>query len=70
MSETGESRREFLARAGHLLVLTAAAQVAFESVLRGEPETAPNYPAVDHWWGMVIDVEKCIGCGNCVRACK
>ena len=24
----------------------------------------------DHWWAMMIDIEKCIGCGNCVRACK
>ena len=23
----------------------------------------------DHWWGMLIDIPKCIGCGNCVRAC-
>jgi len=23
-----------------------------------------------NWWGMLIDVPKCIGCGNCVRACQ
>ena len=37
----------------------------------GRPETAPNYdadrPLVGRW---SIDIEKCIGCGNCVRACK
>ena len=63
-------RRAFLARSGRLLLLTGAAQLAFESVLRGEPESAPNYDTTDHWWAMAIDVEKCIGCGNCVRACK
>ena len=34
---------------------------------------APALPAYDpaaHWWGMTIDVDKCIGCGNCVRACE
>ena len=24
----------------------------------------------EHWWGMLIDIPKCIGCGNCVRACQ
>jgi Fe-S-cluster-containing dehydrogenase component len=23
----------------------------------------------EHYWAMTIDIEKCIGCGNCVRAC-
>jgi len=63
-------RREFLERATHLLLLTGAAQLAFDAVVRGEPEAAPNYKTTDHWWAMAIDVDKCIGCGNCVRACK
>jgi Fe-S-cluster-containing dehydrogenase component len=24
----------------------------------------------EHWWGMLVDIDKCIGCGNCVRACS
>ena len=63
-------RREFLARGTHLLLLTGAAQLAWDAVARGEPQAAPNYETADHWWAMAIDVEKCIGCGNCVRACK
>ena len=63
-------RREFLKGAGTLLVLTSAASLAWEHLLAGEPEKAPNYKLNDHWWAMAIDIEKCIGCGNCVRACK
>jgi len=28
-----------------------------------------NYALTEHWWGMLVDISKCIGCGNCVRAC-
>jgi tetrathionate reductase subunit B len=63
-------RRSFLLSTGKLLVLSASASVAWEAIVAGSPETAPNYKMTDHWWGMVIDIEVCIGCGNCVRACK
>ncbi len=52
-----------------LLILLPAAAVAWESVLAGTPEAAPNYKLTEHWWGMLVDISKCIGCGNCVRAC-
>ncbi len=65
-----QNRREFLADTGRWLLLTGAAALAWDSVVAGEPEKAPNYRLTDHWWGMIIDIEKCIGCGNCVRACK
>ena len=54
----------------HFLVLMPAAAVAWKSVLAGTPEEAPNYKMSEHWWGMLIDIPKCIGCGNCVRACQ
>src|ERR1041385_7311602 len=63
-------RREFLLQTGKLLVLTAAASTAWDYVVAGEPEKAPDYDATKHWWAMIIDVEKCIGCGRCVQACK
>ena len=66
---TGD-RREFLVQSGKFLLLTGAASVAFEHVLAGEPEAAPGYRASEHWWGMIVDVDLCIGCGNCIRACK
>jgi tetrathionate reductase subunit B len=63
-------RREFLKTTGTFLILTGAASLAWDQILAGEPEKAPNYNMADHWWAMAIDIEKCIGCGNCVRACK
>ncbi len=65
-----QDRRTFLGHTGTLLVLTASAALAWEHVLAGRPEEAPDYKATGHWWGMAIDIEKCIGCGTCVRACK
>src|SRR5581483_2104257 len=59
-----------LKHTGALIMLTGAASLAWEHVLAGAPEAAPNYVATDHWWGMILDVDKCIGSGNCVRACK
>ena len=54
----------------HFLVLVPAAAVAWKSVLAGTPEDSPNYKMTDHWWGMLIDIPKCIGCGNCVTSCN
>jgi tetrathionate reductase subunit B len=65
-----QNRREFLKQTGLWLVLSGAASTAWEALLAGAPETAPNYEMTSHWWGMVIDIERCIGCGQCVRACK
>jgi len=52
-----------------MLILLPAAAVAWDAVLAGTPEASPNYNLTEHWWGMLVDISKCIGCGNCVRAC-
>ena len=65
-----QDRRAFLKQSGRYIALTGAAIVAWDYVLAGAAEQAPNYTTTDHWWGMTIDIDKCIGSGNCVRACK
>ncbi len=67
-AQPGEvGRRDFLARAlkasGGAFALLAGA-----SAVGGE--TAENYDWEAHKWAYLIDTEKCIGCGSCVRACK
>ena len=61
------SRREFL-KAGVVVtgaVLTSSLLKPFTAVLlAGEkPENGP-------WYGIGIDIDKCIGCGNCAKSCK
>jgi Fe-S-cluster-containing dehydrogenase component len=64
------NRRDFLVTGGKFLILYGAAAGAWEAIVQGRPEDAPSYDSAKHWWAMAIDIEKCIGCGNCVRACK
>jgi Fe-S-cluster-containing dehydrogenase component len=63
-------RRDFLLAAGKYLIMTAVTARAVEHVVAGTLESAPEYALSDHWWAMAIDIDKCIGCGGCVRACK
>jgi Fe-S-cluster-containing dehydrogenase component len=62
------TRRGLFHIGGKLLVL-ASAGATLEQIIGAE---APSdaYKLADHWWGMLIDIEKCIGCGNCVRGCS
>ena len=64
------TRRELVRDTAKLLFLTPAAAWYLDKLNGAEvapPE--PKYAMASHDWGMTIDVEKCIGCGNCVRGC-
>jgi tetrathionate reductase subunit B len=62
-------RRDFLRTAGTLLLVTGPAAAFLEAAESGK-EMEPAYRMADHYWGMIVDISKCIGCGNCVRADK
>ncbi|MBV9602823.1 MAG: 4Fe-4S dicluster domain-containing protein [Chloroflexi bacterium] len=62
---------------GHDLVVTTSQQqlqAAGNSVAVGQqqPETSlyPAYPYPDNKWGMVIDLNSCVGCNACIVACQ
>jgi Fe-S-cluster-containing dehydrogenase component len=62
------TRRDLFKAGGKLLVL-ASVGATIEQITGAEP--APDaYRMAAHWWGMIVDIDKCIGCGNCVRACS
>lgn len=67
-----DSRREFLkyllsgaATATVLMVYGGGALARSKDEFRLWKEKSP-----EHEWAYVIDINKCIGCGSCVRACK
>ncbi len=69
------TRRRVLARVGGALagVLTfSAARKAKAAVQKFfvSPQAPRGYDPFQHHWLMVIDVDRCIGCGHCVEACK
>ncbi len=64
------SRREFLRNllAGSCAAVVAGACNAFHT--NAGANEGDVYNAKDHYYGMGIQVDKCIGCGRCAAACK
>jgi Fe-S-cluster-containing dehydrogenase component len=62
------TRRDIFQMGGKLLIL-AIAGATLEQIT-GAEEPPEAYRMADHWWGMIIDIDRCICCGNCVRACS
>lgn len=61
-------RREFLEKCAAGPVLLVMARIGL-SAAADEPAD-PAYDPTRHYYGMAIDVSRCIGCGRCVEACK
>ncbi len=69
------SRRDFIKVGGGGLAGGVIALSGISALLRDLIEAAPRvklgeYDWEKHYWGFVVDIRKCIGCGRCVQACK
>jgi tetrathionate reductase subunit B len=64
------TRRAFLQQSRKLLLLTPAAAAFLDRPAGAGTTPGGKYEMAKHYWAMVIDIEKCIGCGNCVRGCE
>ncbi|HVN57641.1 MAG TPA: 4Fe-4S dicluster domain-containing protein [Bacteroidales bacterium] len=66
--EVTPSRRKFLKSAAVLAGATAGYTLLSPSVflLYGKEPGDKNLP----WYGIIIDIRRCIGCGSCAAACK
>lgn len=62
------SRRDFIRKSALLAgtLVAGSAIKPFSAVLFAANEPEGTKP----WYGIGIDIEKCIGCGNCAKACK
>ncbi len=66
--EVCRDRREFLKQCAAAAPVLLATVCLAEGVAASEGDT--SYKPEDHYFGMGIDVKKCIGCGRCADACK
>ncbi len=67
-ADVSPDRREFLKQC----LMASPLLLGIVCVTEGEAseENGNGYKAQDHFYGMGIDVKKCIGCGRCADACK
>ncbi|MBN2172638.1 MAG: 4Fe-4S dicluster domain-containing protein [Bacteroidales bacterium] len=62
------SRRSFIKKTAALTgtILASSSLKPFNAILFATEQSDESKP----WYGIGIDIEKCIGCGNCAKACK
>lgn len=63
-------RREFLTTFAQKVSGLAGSMVALGSLTALAEEKNDKYNPSEHKYAMAIDIQKCIGCGRCVEACK
>jgi tetrathionate reductase subunit B len=73
--KTSLTRRSLLTKLGlaaAAAVTAPAAKAAKQAVQKVLVKTnaPPKYDPTQHKWQMAFDVNRCIGCGHCVEACK
>jgi Fe-S-cluster-containing dehydrogenase component len=65
------NKREFVK--GMIVFFAAGpdfAALAREAYARAADPALGDYDPANHWYGMGIEIDKCIGCNRCVEACK
>ncbi len=67
--DSSVSRRDFILLAGATVGAVALAKATGIPSIRHTREHSEEHEA-DHKWGMVIDINKCIGCKYCTYACQ
>ncbi len=63
-------RREFLDALTRKATLLTGALVGVSRLKAWGQDVDASYNPSEHKYAMAVDIEKCIGCGRCVEACK
>ncbi len=64
------TKREFLKGAILFLPITGAAAGLLRAAGAAAPAAGKAYDPREHYYGMGIEIDRCIGCNRCVEACK